>query len=237
MSLSAKISSSSILLGKSALTAGLILFFLFNAIQDFHRIQKRFPSAFSLANLKVDLKRIDRKCKLDNLNHQIPSFAELKQFLESPSQNHLSPQYLEYYQKVTTYFPTLSEAYALLGLCYDAQNQTKEAVLSFERARQFNPNFFWADYNLGIIYFREGQYLKARQEFHRAVSMAPETTLKAMYSSRIYQQIGLPKPETAIAHLKNTYQRGLKLMLLSEEMLNNASTQRPLDENLRLMVY
>ena len=51
-----------------------------------------------------------------------------------------------------------AEAHNNLGIAYNASGKTEEAISSFRKAIEINPNHVKAHYNLSVAYFNEKQY-------------------------------------------------------------------------------
>jgi len=66
-----------------------------------------------------------------------------------------------------------SVAESSLGLAFDAQGQTNEAILHEQRAIQINPNYPLAQNDLGLILLHEGCLDEAITRFHAAIAMNP----------------------------------------------------------------
>jgi tetratricopeptide (TPR) repeat protein len=98
-------------------------------------------------------------------------------------------QYGWYYAQIVERAPRSAEAYALLGFCQFKLNDIKAAYESYQRAVELNPDFFWLHYNLGLIYYKIGHFKEAADAFHQALRTDPQTTVRRVLSSKIYQQI------------------------------------------------
>ena len=84
----------------------------------------------------------------------------------------LTTEALEYLQKGTTLNPTKDELFYLLGSLYTTLKQDNDAMLSYKKAVEINPNHGDASYNLGIILYNSSinhlktadSYLNSNQE-------------------------------------------------------------------------
>ena len=119
--------------------------------------------------------KVKFKAKLDMLNLTMPvSYDDLVHFIQSdrkPVEGSLTP-YVDYYERVVEYMPQRADGYAMLAFCYYYQGGIEKAILLYQRAIQLNADFFWAFYNLGIIYFNQGEYSMASDFFKKALSQA-----------------------------------------------------------------
>lgn len=123
-----------------------------------------------------------------------PDFKPLAQHIltgASLEQNQIE-QYLGYYLKAREEFPRIAEVHAMLGFFYSLLDDAQSARKCYEKAVQLNLNFFWSYYNLGRLYFKEGDYLKALSYVQEALAQNKQATLKNITNSRVYHQIFWP---------------------------------------------
>jgi len=76
-------------------------------------------------------------------------------------------------------------AYGMLGFCYYHLGKHKEAVSFYRKALEINPYFFWFHYNLGVVYFKKGQYEQAAVSFKKAQDTVPKHNLKFIRASKV----------------------------------------------------
>ncbi len=99
-------------------------------------------------------------------------------------------EYLSYYETVAKLIAKRSDAYGLSGYFYYHLGKTRKAIASYEKAIRIHPKFFWYPYNLGLIYYKNGQYAQAIESFQQAREASLDATLQFISSSeKIYQPI------------------------------------------------
>ena len=107
-------------------------------------------------------------------------------------------------------------AYAKAGLALWEKDYVEEAVISFHKSIDLNPNFEISQNNLGVVYL-DG--LTAPDEalgyFLRAVELNPNYTLAYFNAARSYQALGENKQAAEY------YQMALDLNKITEELNEN----------------
>ena len=66
---------------------------------------------------------------------------------------------------------------AALGRSYDLQGQTAQAVTSFKRALEIDPEMFQSYNDLGVVYFKNKDYRQAETSFSAALRLRPDTPI------------------------------------------------------------
>lgn len=129
--------------------------------------------------------------KLKVLNHYLPSGGQWAKFVENPER--LNRKELEefavYYKKVIHYMPQRADAYGMLGFCYTHLGEDDKAISSYKKAIQLEPHFFWPHFNLGVIYFKNGQYKQAVKTLQKAMATSSSHALAFIKLSKMYQDI------------------------------------------------
>ncbi|MEI6437689.1 MAG: tetratricopeptide repeat protein [Candidatus Omnitrophota bacterium] len=106
---------------------------------------------------------------------------------------------LRYYKTLAGAFPSLGQAYDMMGFCYFYLDDLPRAARAYEKAVARAPQFFWHDYHLGLAYFRQGFFDKALAAFDRILAVpveevprwgiyAPLTRMDPDTRRRYYQQ-------------------------------------------------
>ncbi len=67
-----------------------------------------------------------------------------------------------------------SDTYLLLSRAFSGLEDFDEAIKYVEYALAFDPNFPQANYDAGVLYLDQGDYLKASEHIRRAIDAAPE---------------------------------------------------------------
>jgi Tfp pilus assembly protein PilF len=70
-------------------------------------------------------------------------------------------------------YEQLASAYTDLGIDLDATGNTADALDSYNRALQLNPNMFNAYFDRGLLFEKQGQLEKAAQDYQRSVLLQP----------------------------------------------------------------
>lgn len=187
----------------------------------------KWPGAGFLINQR---EKIQHKARIITLNHAIPDFTSLVNFLNSPnSADSIAQNYLSYYQTVLNIFPGLSDGYAVLGLLYFHMGDETRAIDNFKTAVRLNPNSFYAHYNLGLLYLKKAEYQPAADMLQKAISRDPKTVIESIYSSRIYVQLIGAMTEVQkkdVANLQDDYKRAFKYLAMAKYCLDRKITQK-----------
>lgn len=92
--------------------------------------------------------------------------------------------------KALMYDPTLSEAYASLGLAYFSKKSLDEAVTSTKKAIDLDPNNFVAYWILGRIYHTTDRDREAIELFEKAIKLNPDFHTAHGDLRMIYERLG-----------------------------------------------
>lgn len=89
---------------------------------------------------------------------------------------------IPYYEKTgLVFYPTaLSRAYAMRALCDYYLDNTDEAAQNFKKAISLEPREFWLNYNLGLVYFKQGQYTMASEYFAKSARLTQKDLQESM---------------------------------------------------------
>lgn len=140
---------------------------------------------YSLVNYNTIQKGIAKKIwYLVDLN----AFDYLVNFHEIPQKpdKRMMSSYVFFYKKMVEYFPQEADAYILLGYCHYYLDEEATAIKMFEEAMRLEPNLFWVPYNLGIIYYYQGEYEKALEYTDKALKIRSEETVTLLLKSKIF---------------------------------------------------
>ncbi len=101
-------------------------------------------------------------------------------------------QCIAYHKRVINFFPfQKSEAYQMLGFCYDRLGNTAMAIQSYQASIKANPEYFWPYYNLGIYAYRKGNYSKAVNYFQQALQKDLKINMLLMLRSKVFTDVRL----------------------------------------------
>jgi len=127
-----------------------------------------------------------------------------------------------YYKKLVQIFPNRADVRGTLAFCYFHLGEIDKAIASYEKAIELQGDFFWFYYNLGVIYFRQGDYDKASVFLNKASVTDPLRDFDIIYRNKVFQDIKenlhgtLPDPSAEMRknYLKAKYD-SLKIVLLA----------------------
>ncbi len=113
---------------------------------------------------------------------------------------------INYHKAVMHFYPVQkAEALGMLGFCYERLGKQSQSIEAYAQAIAANPDYFWPYYNLGVIYYRQGQYSKAADYFLQAIEREPVRTIVLLARSKVYNDVKLSKnngPYDYLAGLK-----------------------------------
>ena len=130
--------------------------------------------------------------KLKTLNRVLPGDVRYLYELNregAPIKEEALERFIFYYETVGQYVGYSSDLHDVLGFIHGRLGHHKEAQKHFEESILLNPHFFWAQYNLGILYLQQKEYAQAREQFKKALNTTPELAIAIFTQSKIYQQI------------------------------------------------
>jgi len=141
---------------------------------------------------------IEQKSKLVAISYYypyFPYFADIVSGVQPPKKEWMQGYYFgkpyifaQYYQKASELLADNDAAHYLFGYCEYYLGSTDEATTQLELAAQLNPHFFWAYYNLGVIYFKQGDFLKSAMMLVQGLPLK-KTTLGLLSKRPFYWQI------------------------------------------------
>ncbi len=162
-------------------------------VNDFIKLKKSIADNSFASLFTVDEEKVAMKARINTLNRQRPDFTYLIQVVEDPDS--FDPdrfqKYVQYYERITEYFPGLPEAWGMLGFCYHFYPDKKSLALkAYERAIQLNPHFFWFHYNKAALHYQQAQYDQAIEAAQAALTRDLKISARFILSSRyIYRQV------------------------------------------------
>jgi tetratricopeptide (TPR) repeat protein len=129
-----------------------------------------------------------------------PSFAFLINTVEKGDAFEVSDlePYSRYAQTLMRYVPNAFDAYALKGFCDYHQGQTAQAIEAFQKALEIKPDFLLGAYDLGVMYWNQGDRLKAQLYFEKFLQQDFVMFQKQIVSSKMVYAVILyevPKPD------------------------------------------
>jgi len=134
-----------------------------------------------------------------------------------------------YHQAVIKYFPyQKSEAEGMLGFCYERQGQKQKAIEAYQKAIDFNHDYFWPYYNLGVIFYNEGKNSKALGYFQQAIEQSSFKTVYLLSKSKIYNDVKLSHNNGSYNVVQSLKQARLETLVLMMDLLNKMGSYNQL---------
>lgn len=180
-----------LLILKIAITVALISVLIFFIQKDFLQLKRFLAENPVSKSLKIEQGKVKKKAMMITINHFRPDLGLWKEFLDKgtvPDKVFLRDS-LRYYQAISDYAPQMSEAYHLSGVCHYLLGEKEAAIANQQKAVSLEPYFFWAWYDLGLMYYREDQFAQSAKAFRGALNAPPVVTSKSLRSSRIFVEI------------------------------------------------
>ncbi len=106
----------------------------------------------------------------------------------------------ENYKKAIELKSDLASSLYNLGVVYDRQAQTKNAIKQLELTKLLDPNNAGLAFELGLLYYRDGQKDNALAEMARAVNLSKDYVNARWYLALLLEEKG--RIDLAIAQLK-----------------------------------
>lgn len=149
--------------------------------------------AYAGVSLVADIPQVIEKAGIRTLNRLRPeTLTPLLETAKNPNtvdSVKLVP-YAHYYETVAAYIPNLADANGLAGYVNGVLGHTEKAIQYYQQAIAINPHFFWFHHNLGMLYYRQGDYDAAIQSCETALQKTPEQAfLFVKTSERLYLPI------------------------------------------------
>lgn len=124
-----------------------------------------------------------------------------------------------YYQMIYQFFPDKPEALGLNGFFAYFDNNLDSSIAFYKQAIDINSHFFWYYYNLGIIFFKQGNYDQSYPLFMQALKQPIQDIIKTIESSpQIYGNIVSSMPFTRqkfAKHIADGYEHAALFLLES----------------------
>lgn len=221
-----------LVIGHAALI-GILTLTVFTVRGDLPALQARLKNVFPWDALIRENKKTQGDARITTLNYLIPSFDAMIEHLEkgTPLVKRLRGYngYIDYYEKLTEIFPELSEGHATLGFLYEQEGKREEAIEAYRRACVLKPNFFWANYNLGLLYIKLRRFDDAAAALTQALKSSVEENLRFIFKSHVFKQIlltpGIHYDPTV--SLKEGYINAAKFLSLSQHFAHAPGESLP----------
>ena len=138
---------------------------------------------------------------------------------------------INYHQAVAHFYKyQKSEAYGMLGFCYERLGQKDQAIDSYQQAIKTTPDNFWPYYNLGVIYYNQGQYSKAQDYLYQAIEQSPVKTLFLISRSKVYNDVKLSMTVGSYDYIQGLKEGRIEAYALLMESLSKAGSFAQLEK-------
>ncbi|MCX6291394.1 MAG: tetratricopeptide repeat protein [Bacteroidetes bacterium] len=129
------------------------------------------------------------------------------------------------YNNVLSYNPENLDAKTDLGACYvDGTNEPMKGILLLREVVQKNPNHENAQYNLGILSVKSGQYPKAIERFQKVLEINPSRKEMYYLIGKTYRMMG--ENQKALENLERLKKETSDVQLIEEtnSLINQINT-------------
>ena len=148
----------------------------------------------------VDYPKIRKNAVDQAMNRLGPPVSYFKDFLV-PHEHYDAfklHQCIYYHKRVVDFYSfEKSEAYGMMGFCYDRLGDLESANKFYQAAVDVNPNYFWPYYNLGVNAYKKKDYSQAVNHFQRVLERNVKINLYLLYRSKVYTDVRLSDPDYA----------------------------------------
>ncbi|MGB8215328.1 MAG: tetratricopeptide repeat protein, partial [Anaerolineales bacterium] len=136
--------------------------------------------------------------------------------------------------------PTNANGWYNYGIALDDSGDSDGAMKAYTQALSLDPSYYEADINRGLIYYDQGKYILALQDFNTALKSGD---IPYAYNGRGYAYYGLKEYDKAVADFNTSIQlypsacsyAGLALVYVEQgryqDSLNDAATAHSMDPN------
>ncbi len=184
---------------------------------------------FLVSNVVIDYEKIRFGIKIRIIDNMMPnSFRHLTDLAQGKvlaDQDQLRIVYIPFYEKIVAFFPDQSDAMGMLAYCYFFNGRARDAFLLYQKASELSSGCFWFHYNLGVLYFRDGNFANARNEFKKASVTSFADTANFINSSKIvYRSLLLADPgfgPSALKRFKVASRNAAAFVNLCDEILKS----------------
>ncbi len=131
--------------------------------------------------------------------------------------------YRDYYEYLLQVFPSLRDAYGILGYCYYYLGDDARAIDYLEKAIASNPIYPWNYYNLAAMDINKSRYQEAAALLQKLQLLDPQKSLERMFASQfvyapLLQAGGKDSIGATARHLKILYKASFDLLRILNQM-------------------
>ncbi len=125
------------------------------------------------------------------LNAAYRYFDAFQSTNDSAQKSEMVQHAISCYEKVLQVNPGNLDAKTDLGLCYaEGTSNPMQGIMMLREVVSKNPEHENAQFNLGVLSMRSGQYLKAAERFEKVLSINPSRKEMYLLSGRAYMMAG-----------------------------------------------
>lgn len=202
---------------KVVFTAALLIIFGFFINKDLLRFKEFLAANPVSRSLKIEQTKVKNKAMMITINHYRPDMALWKGFIidGQPLDKSFLNDSVYYYGIISSYVPEIAEPQYMLGFCYSMSGDAPSALVAQKKAVVLEPHFFWGWYNLGVMYYQQGEFKESSQAFKKALEIPPQATVRILGASKIYGEVlrGLGTAESvAQPHLQQGYYDAARML-------------------------
>jgi len=142
----------------------------------------------------LDYRKAKENAIGETMSRFVPGIAYFNDFVDR--HDHFDEfklhQCIAYHRRVVEYFSfQKSEAYQMMGFCYDRLGNLPRAIMSYQAAREANPVYFWPYYNLGIYAYKRKDYSQAVDFFQESLQTDIKMNMVLLLHSKVFTDVRL----------------------------------------------
>ncbi len=212
---------------------------LFAGLSFFRQCFSRVGAYYCLIGLMLVLCLDVEKVKLARVNFLQDSAAypvmyltrraafDQKEFRRAKKYYQAISYAVSYYEKRDMVLkPTaLSRVYAMIAICDYYLDNADEALVYFKKAIELEPQEFWLNYNLGLVYFKRGQYTMASEHFAKSARLTQKDLQESMQLDYIQlwpKELAEKYRALSVLIFRKVVDNSYKLIALSNKRIKNA---------------
>jgi len=133
----------------------------------------------------VDYKGMMSKGQGAALSRLMPVPEDLKYIAKGQKGPNLMKidDYVHYYEELAGLMTKRAEVFGMLGYCYFVAGDIEKSMAAYQKALMLTPNFITFNYNLGLIYMRDGNYTEGMKQSLKSNIGLPNPHFLTVYES------------------------------------------------------
>ena len=155
---------------------------------DYNFVRAHFRYMDAMTSLgRVDEMKAKYKVRAESAGKKAIDLYLYGRTFENPSDKRW------YYRKAVELDQKYYWAQYGIGGTYLVEGNTEEAIISFNKTLDLNPNWVEPLKVLGTLYLNKGMLFQAREKFERVIELDPEANSVYLSLGRVYSQLNLPE--------------------------------------------